>query len=163
MNKKALLILIGLLILGFYFVNSSSSEVEVPASEEVAEVMEEDAAMEEAMKYVGNLEDVTGNNAYGVATASFDEVTGYDLSVIFGDLPDLEPNFFYEGWVVRRGENMSVISTGALEMDESGEYMNTYTSETDLTDHDFYVLTLEPDDGDPAPAAHILEGTMTLQ
>lgn len=38
--------------------------------------------------------------------------------------------------------------------------MNTYSSGEDLTDHNFYVLTIEPDDGNPAPADHIVEGTL---
>jgi hypothetical protein len=82
----------------------------------------------------------------------------YRLLAKFADLPELEEGYFYEGWIVR-SEPLSVISTGALEMDdETGEYLNTYYAQEDLSDHLQYVLTLEPDDGDPAPADHVLEG-----
>ena len=69
-------------------------------------------------------------------------------------MPEPEPGFFYEGWVVR-AEPFNFISTGVASLDE-----NVFEADQDLTDHDLYVLTIEPDDGDPAPAAHILEGTM---
>jgi hypothetical protein len=52
-------------------------------------------------------------------------------------------------WIVRQ-DPLSVISTGRLEKDNEG-YANVFKSDKNLTDHDFYVLTLEPDDGDPAP------------
>lgn len=106
----------------------------------------------------GALADVTGGSAYGIASAQFANGT-YELVVTTGGLTQPSADYFYEGWVVRRGDDMSVISTGALEVVD-GAYVNTFMSSEDLTDHTFYVLTLEPDDGDPAPAEHILEGTM---
>lgn len=104
------------------------------------------------------LADVTGGGSYGIAHAAF--ISGqYQLVVEMGNVPDLAEGYFYEGWIVRRGANMSVISTGVAEIVED-KLVNVYMSNTNLTDHDFYVLTLEPDDGDPAPAEHILEGTL---
>jgi len=38
--------------------------------------------------------------------------------------------------------------------------MNNFTSDIDYSSYDFYVLTLEPNDGDPAPADHIVEGAV---
>jgi hypothetical protein len=109
----------------------------------------------------GNLSDVTGGDASGFAEAGFNvENEMYLLSMIGQNLPDLEPGYFYEGWIVRRGSNMSVISTGELEMEAPGTYTNVFSTMQNLTDHDFYVLTLEPDDGDPAPADHILDGEL---
>lgn len=109
--------------------------------------------------YSGDLADVSGGTATGTAMADYSADEGYMLYATFDGLPALEEGFFYEGWVVRRGDDFSVISSSALEMVD-GVYTNSYASETDLTDHTFYVLTLEPDDGDPAPAEHILEGVM---
>jgi len=74
----------------------------------------------------------------------------------FDELPDPEGDDFYEGWVVRQNP-LSVISTGQLEKDEAG-YLNFFTSPVDYTGHSRYVLTLEPNDGDPAPADHVVEG-----
>jgi len=113
---------------------------------------------EMSFAYSGDLMDVSGGAASGIAKADFSEGV-YRLLATFSDLPDPTGTDFYEGWVVRRGENMSVISTGRVPNIE-GIYTNSYMSASDLTGHDFYVLTLEPDDGDPAPAAHIVEGMM---
>jgi len=114
--------------------------------------------MEMTYQYSGNLEDVTGGDSSGVAKANYEDGQ-YNLLVTFENLPSLVGTDFYEGWIVRKGVNFDVISSGALE--KIGDtYINTYASGQDLTDHSFYVLTLEPDDGDPAPAKHILEGTL---
>jgi hypothetical protein len=115
----------------------------------------------EMMKYQfsGNLGDVSGGDSIGVAKAIFTDGS-YNMVATFDDLPDPEGTDFYEGWVVRKGSDFSVISTGKAEV-TNGQYVNQYSSDEDLTDHLFYVLTIEPDDGNPEPAGHILEGTMT--
>jgi len=120
-------------------------------------------------EYSGELSDVTegktilgittGGNALGTAKANYKD-GAYDLLATFKNLQDPQGTDFYEGWIVRRADSFSVISTGRVEKVD-GVYMNTYSSGEDLTDHDFYVLTIEPDDGDPAPADHIVEGTLT--
>ena len=110
--------------------------------------------------YYGELIDVSGGRAAGVAQAGFADDL-YKLSVEFDQLPDPEGIDFYEGWVVRK-EPFDFISTGKTIQQGENEF-NVFSSDRDLTDYDFYVLTLEPDDGDPTPAEHILEGTMYLQ
>jgi hypothetical protein len=114
--------------------------------------------MELAYDHEGFLVDVSGGNASGVANATQVGSEYYMLAELF-NLPALQDNFFYEGWVVRQGKNMSVISTGKISTYED-HWLNTFMSDQNLLDHAFYVLTLEPDDGDPAPAAHILEGSL---
>jgi len=108
--------------------------------------------------YNAVLEDVSGGNATGEAGASY-KFESYKLYAKFENLPHLDDDYFYEGWVVRQSP-LSVVSTGEAKRN-LGEYINSFNTDEDLTDHDFYVLTLEPNDGDPAPAEHILEGTMT--
>lgn len=117
-------------------------------------------AMEE-YQLMADLTDVSGGNASGTAYASFDEVDGYKLYAEFTNLPALEDGYFYEGWVVRTGQKLDVVSTGEVEKINS-KFVNNFETADDLTDHDFYILTLEPDDGDPSPADHILEGTLDL-
>lgn len=110
-----------------------------------------------AFTHAGTLADVSGGSASG--TVGTDVITGvYHLYAAFENLPEPAEGFFYEGWVVRK-EPISVMSTGALVM-HNGQRVNAHLSRTDLLDHDFYVLTLEPDDGNPAPAGHVLEGTI---
>ena len=106
----------------------------------------------------GTLADVSGGNADG--TVSTDVITGvFHLYAAFNDLPPLGEGFSYQSWVVRTAP-LSVISTGTLVM-QNNQYVNAYLSRTDLLDHDRYVLTLEPDDGNPAPGSHILEGMIS--
>lgn len=107
--------------------------------------------------HMADLIDVSGGDATGIAKAGFVNQT-YNLSASFANLPDPEQGYFYEGWVVRK-EPFDFISTGEAEK-LGGVYSNLYKSETNLMDYDFYVLTIEPDDNDPAPAGHILEGTL---
>lgn len=112
-----------------------------------------------------NIVDVTDGKVFrGVSTPS-DAVwkahAGYRdgkyiLQADFQKLGDPQGTDFYEGWVVRKSP-FAFISTGKLEK-INGEYTNNFTSSIDYTDYDFYVLTLEPDDGNPAPADHIVEG-----
>jgi len=124
---------------------------------EMDDVMMKDM-MTMTYEYSGQLQDVTGGNASGVAKANFTDGT-YSLLATFENLPDPEGTDFYEGWIVRRGDAFDVISTGKVEKTDD-VYTNMYSSGDDLTDHDFYVLTIEPNDGDPAPAGHIVEGVM---
>ncbi|MBI4435289.1 hypothetical protein HY630_01325 [Candidatus Uhrbacteria bacterium] len=104
------------------------------------------------------LADVTGGDSFGIAHSRFASGT-YTLVAEMGNLPDPAAGYFYEGWLVRRGEDFSLVSTGRVQKTDNG-YAHVYLSTTDLSGYDFYVLTLEPDDANPAPAEHILEGTL---
>lgn len=125
--------------------------------------------MVKSYEYSGELSDVTegktmggintGGAGLGIAQANY-EGGVYNLLATFDNLPDPQGTDFYEGWIVRRADPFSVISTGRVEKVD-GAYINIYSSGEDLTDHDFYVLTIEPDDNDPAPADHIMEGTLS--
>lgn len=149
---------VALIAIGIYQYNQT--EVTTPTNTETES--------EAAYQFEGPLEDVTKgetvrgintkNLAKGTSQASF-ENGQYNLLATFENLPDPQGTDFYEGWVVRKGLNFNVISTGKAEKVD-GVYKNIFTSEEDFSDHLFYVLTLEPDDGDPAPADHIVEGTM---
>lgn len=142
-----------------------------PASDDATQVAV-DATTSAAMKttsydYSGTLADVTvaqnvttvttGGTAGGVSQATFAD-SKYMLLATFTNLPDPAPGYFYEGWVVRKSP-FHFISTGRVEK-QNGVYTNEYLSTTDFTDHARYVLTIEPDDNDPAPAEHVVEGDM---
>jgi hypothetical protein len=104
------------------------------------------------------LADVTGGDGYGIAHASFQSDT-FTLLAEMGNLPDPALAYHYEAWLVRREKELAVLSLGSAKKIEDG-YFVVYLSDTDLSDHDFFVLTLEPDDGNTAPAEHILEGML---
>ncbi|MFC1656024.1 hypothetical protein ACFL3C_04085 [Patescibacteria group bacterium] len=176
--KKTLFITV-LMLMAFAFAGCSQTQPEEQVAEEMAaplaepvvrdtepEDLPEEAISEpiekvqvdplEEFDYQALLEDVSGGSASGKVSATFEDE--YILYATFEDLPDLEEDFFYEGWVVRNNP-LSVLSTGKAEL-VNKKYVNRFSAEGDLTDHTFYVLTLEPNDGDPAPAGHILEGTL---
>jgi len=138
------------LVLTVFLTACGATEVE-----ETVSVEEETGAMYLGPRYQADLTDTTGGNAVGTVISSLTLSDGtYTLIASFGELPPLEDGYFYEGWLVRTEGELSVISTGALESN-----MNFYSTSIDLTDHTQYILTLEPDDGDPAPADHVLEGS----
>ncbi|MBT7309426.1 MAG: hypothetical protein HN846_01760 [Candidatus Pacebacteria bacterium] len=151
----------------FIYSNQQGSEVaslvvaEKTETKEPEEVMLKEASPAPVMTYRfnGDLKDVSGGKSTGVAKSNFEDGS-YSLVATFENLPEPTGTDFYEGWIVRQGDNFNVISTGAAAV-INGQYRNEYGLDQDLTDHSFYVLTLEPDDGDPAPADHILEGTMS--
>lgn len=115
--------------------------------------------MEDEMTYdfEGKLKDVADGQATGVAKAAFKEGTYYLLATFEG-LPQPADGEFFEGWIVR-SIPFSYISVGRVDR-INGAYTNVYTSKQDLTGYAKYVLTLEPEDNDPSPAKHILEGKM---
>lgn len=101
----------------------------------------------------------TGGNASGVAQSIFKDET-YMLYAEFSNLPDPVNGSFYEGWLVEK-ETGDFFSTGVVDKDESGVYVDTYTDSQDWNkSHTFYVLTLEPNDNDSAPADHIVEAVL---
>ncbi|MFA6392292.1 MAG: anti-sigma factor [Patescibacteria group bacterium] len=122
-------------------------------------IVNTNTTVEMQYRFTGLLTDVSGGSGFGEAKANFENAK-YDLLVTFENLPDPEGTNYYEGWIVR-SYPQSVVSTGVVVKD-GGIYKNTYTTDQDLTDHDFYVLTLEPDDNDPAPAIHIMEGLLSI-
>lgn len=102
-----------------------------------------------------NLAGAATGEESGKAYATFQDDI-YTLYATFENLPEIDSNeYFYEGWLVAPG---SVVSTGNATMDENAQYANTYQGSIDMTDHTRYILTLEPRDGDPAPADHVVEG-----
>lgn len=136
-------------------------------------MMNKDSMMKDEMKHGDDMMKGTElENVVGITTlrwVSFDgEETGYAYTEIkngnthvhasFKDLPDTGSENFYEGWIVRTSP-LSVVSTGELEM-KDGMLVNSFDADSDISDHTFYVLTLEPRDNDPAPADHILEGNV---
>lgn len=151
-------------------IENNNKMVGAPRVDEDIKAVDTDTTMEMKellYQYSGTLTDVTNGEeirgintqgeATGIAKSNWDG-SQYLLLATFENLPEPTGGNFYEGWIVRE-DPFEFISTGRAEMVD-GIYTNAYRSDQDLTEYNMYVLTIEPDDGDPAPAEHILEGTM---
>ncbi len=129
-----------------------------PKNEKTLEDVSAYKALDWSSWQSGALADVTGGGSFGLAHIHKTS-GGFTIAAQMGGLPFPDEHSYYEGWLVRRGDNLSVISTGKALLVEDRFY-NVYTTEENLEEYDFYVLTLESDDLNPSPAKHLLEGVI---
>lgn len=168
-SKKVIGIFVFVLLLGavgaFFYLNKSGQDVTLSVKPTQEENKTSQNNEFEGEMYRTNLLDVTRGPILGVDTLrkSTGNVTvsdfpgDYSLTATFENLPDPKNTDFYEGWLVSSNP-VAVISTGRA-VKENGKYVNRFASSNDVSFYTMYVLTLEPDDNDPASAYHILEGT----
>ncbi|MFC1617692.1 anti-sigma factor [Patescibacteria group bacterium] len=175
MSKKiiipVLILIVGVALVGCQAeetsqVVESDTSVKVPqgGQQQTVEVVSDAEAVEDNSEdiYAGadtiNLVDVTGGNATGEAWIVFKDDTTYH-KVIARNMPDLVANDFYEGWLVKKPASGGFFSTGEMFYDDDeGAWVLEYEVAGDKSDYPDVVITIEPDDGDPDPAEHILEG-----
>lgn len=163
MKKTLLLLSIGLITLTGCG-NNRSTRNEALDTEEIQYAMPqgkmhfEGHGDEKWFSYVA-LTGVNDYSANGVAQAHLFE-DGYYLHTANVNIAPAEDGFFYEGWIVK---GPSVISTGHLS-NYFGDVRHAlrFESEIDYSGHDKVIITLEPDDGNPAPAEHVAEGTLKI-
>lgn len=157
-------IIVAILGIGAYFLFLQTPMNE-PVNTSPSASPQHETSMMTSKTYTADLIDVTRGPILGVDTLrdSAGEVTvsdspgDYSLTATFENLPDPKNTDFYEGWLVSSNP-VAVISTGRA-VKENGKYVNRFASSEDVSFYTMYVLTLEPDDNDPASAYHILEGT----
>ncbi len=132
----------------------NTNAVSVPEDEDAAEL---DITFEDLQRGAKvELLDVSGGTASGTAWTTQKNGKTYHR-VVAKDMPVLEAGYFYEGWLVKNPALGQFFSTGEMTQEASGEWLLEYTHDSDVTDYEKVVITLEPNDGDPAPAAHIIE------
>jgi len=170
------LVVVILVVIGMWWASRQSKEevsreiVLEPTmmlEEELVEAMTEaeKAAIETQVTGSGSeqvsLADVTGGQVSGIAWRRYeaeavgDETAKFYHKVEATGLPALEKGFFYEGWLV--GE-AGFFSTGRMAVFPDGTGILYYKALEDKSDFSSVLITLEPEDGDPAPAAHVIEG-----
>lgn len=95
---------------------------------------------------------------HGSGSSSVQFLEGSFQHIIVASLPDPPVGYFYEGWLLR-SKPFDFFSTGKLiqHADDLKWYL-LYNSDVDKRDYKKIVVTLEPEDGDIAPADHVLEG-----
>lgn len=98
------------------------------------------------------LKDVSGGQAVGTAWRQYDGAKFYH-KINANSLTMPDKGFFYEGWLVG---SSGFFSTGRLAV-VSGLSLLYYTVAEDKTGFSGVVITLEEEDGNAAPAKHILE------
>ncbi len=140
------------------------NEKQAEAEEDFQNTVDETFTME------GLLEDVTTGPVRGVNTKG--KTTGRAMTGILESdhivvatlekLPAPNNDDFYEGWLVNPSTG-NFFSTGlATRSNNFDGYVNRFTRSQAFGKNTRYVLTLEPNDGDPAPADHIVEGNIDI-
>ena len=118
--------------------------------------------------YRAQLSDVTGGSLIrglsaqapsGAVQANYSDGE-YQLFALFQNLAVPIGDDYYQGWLVRP-EPFGFVSLGNLTYVD-GVFVQAYRSKQDLTPYTGYVVTLEANDANPAPADHILQGTLTV-
>ncbi len=167
MNKQWTLVTAGIIVIvigaaGLFIVSSKEDPASQATSEENVEFP---TLSDRSLIYevAGVLDDVSNSGSNGTAEATYFDDGTYELIVEFQELAATSSDDFYEGWLVNQATK-DFFSTGVIKVDSNGQMINTYESNVDhqVAGYDFYVLTLEPDDGDPAPAKHIIEGKLKV-
>lgn len=139
---------------------SACSTSESTVEEETSMPTEEATEVQASATLTTDITDVNSGETLGAAALVISP-SGQSFLSASATLPALEEGYFYEGWLVR-SEPLSVVSTGAMEEEMPLEFYNDFTGDVDYSDHPKYIITLEPDDGDPAPAGHVADGTLSL-
>ena len=118
----------------------------------------DDLSRETAKWQSAALADVTGGSSFGLAFSKW-ESGNFTLIAKVGNLPVVSEGEQYVGWFVKRGEPLRVMNVGSV-VPAGDQFAIVFTSQTDLSDYDFFVLTREQQDDNPQPSReHILEGS----
>ena len=105
------------------------------------------------------LEDVEGGGGTGSAWIVVKGGKTYHR-VTATAIPRLTNDDFYEGWLVKEPVPGGFVSTGQMVFDQkTRKWVLNYVSDSDMSEYRTVVITREPNDGDPAPAEHVIEAT----
>ena len=120
------------IVAALYFLFKTPGTEKTSVKEEFSEerVVQEDTENEEALsavqkEYSAVLIDVSGGNAFGRVVVSVTEES-YFLRAVLENLPAIENNNFYEGWLVIPEKEGAFVSTGEIYLDEKGVYINDF-------------------------------------
>lgn len=84
----------------------------------------------------------------------------YELIAELQNIPAPKEGYVYEGWVVRQNP-FEFVSTGKIDT-VGGVYVNSYVSERDLLPYNFYLVTLESQNGEITPEESVIGGYMGI-
>jgi len=111
---------------------------------------------------VGPLSGTEETPANGVAQGHLFEDGTYSHSIQV-NIAVAPEGYFYEGWLMNP-KTQEMVSTGHLHNNfgDVRHYLD-FEDKQDLQAHMNVVITLEPDDGDPAPSTRVAEGLMKVR
>ncbi len=174
MNKKWLIIgtiAVVVIVVGMYSYLNSNNEDQVTEQVKTVEetpindlVTTEESEANLVYKAFSDLNGVNqGLDSTGTVDVRYYDDGRYELLGKFQNLPPLPDGYFFEGWIVKQSP-LEFDSTGKTTVSADGVVINEYTADIDYQTNgfNFYALTIEPDDGDPAPAEHVLDGTLRI-
>ncbi|MCX6714822.1 MAG: hypothetical protein NTX72_03335 [Candidatus Uhrbacteria bacterium] len=122
---------------------------------ETAPIFSTYAAADFKTWHAAALADVTGGTSYGLAYLKLSTGT-FQIAATLGDLPKTTDGSSYNVWLVKRGDGMKVLNLG--QVTPADKLMTfTYSSKTDLSEYDFFVVTLQAP-STTTPGEHLLEG-----
>ncbi len=166
MKRKDLIIggiILVILALGFYLLKNRSKTPELEISQSPSPSFEKE--LEETFKIEIPddvekivLKDVTGGSATGLATRKYDE--GLFTHTVIADLPNLQDQAFYQGWLIRGQEgeaDYDLVSTGKLKVAKGG-FILEFQSNKDYLEYQRVLITKEKV-FDNVPEERLLEGS----
>lgn len=129
-------------------VRKSGEEVEVLSEAELAQIKAEVDGVLETSGETVTLEDQIGAGIQGEAKRAFSDGRFY-FRIETSGLILPEKGYFYEGWLQQESDYLSL---GRMEVSMAGTARLYYTASEDRSLYDQVLLTLEPEDGNQAPA-----------
>lgn len=133
----------------------SSKQVKDTKSVEIKESEKENLVIM-PFDYFANLSNLSESNLSGIVKVTNDGEVFTLLSIASG-LPDLNDGMSYQGWLIRQ-DDFQVVPTGML-VKQNADYVNYFKSQTDFTDHLFYVITKQ-EANSKVPQEQLLEAAM---
>lgn len=108
---------------------------------------------------VGAITGLEGTPANGVVQSHYFSDGTYQHGMQI-NINQAEPGYFYEGWLVHP-VTKDFISTGRIRvLLNDVRHTLQYEIKQDYREYTNVVVTLEPDDNDPAPAVHVAEAVL---
>ena len=134
-------------------VRKLGEEVEVLSEAELAQMKAEVDGVLEVSGETAILEDQIGAGIAGEAKRAFSDGKFY-LRMETSGLILPEKGYFYEGWLQQASDYLSL---GRMETSAAGAARLYYTVSEDRSLYDKVLLTLEPEDGNQAPARVMMQ------
>jgi len=138
-------------------VKKTGEMTEPLTEEEVRKMREEIDSVLSTAGETADLKDVVGEQANGQAQRAFSDGKFYYKLTAFNLRPSAK-GYYYQSWLEKNGQ---YLSTGRVEVGADNQGIVYYSSSTDRSDYSRALITLEPEDGNPAPATTVLEGSFS--